>query len=115
MPTPERNEKVRSAISKALKQRGLSHKDAAELLGLAESTVSNRISLGHFKESEAAKWSAALNIDAEVFLVGDEPLPPNSYQAILDELAQIKADVRQLKESIQEIQGKMGTSLPRSE
>lgn len=109
MPTTERNERVRSAISKALKQRGLTHKDAAELLGLAESTISNKISRGHFKESEAAKWSAALNIDPDVFLIGEDPLPPNSYHAIMDELAQIKADFRQLTEMVMDIKHKLDT------
>lgn len=111
MPAKGRNERVRTAISKALKQRGLSHKEAAALLGLAESTVSNRISRGHFKESEAAKWSAALNIDPDVFLLGDEPLPPNSYQAIIDELAQIKEDVRLLKEVVKDIKHTVDTPL----
>lgn len=115
MPATERNERVKSAISKALKQRGLSHKDAAILLGLAESTVSNRISRGHFKESEAAKWSAALDIDPEVFLLGDEPLPPNSYQAIMNELAQIKADVKLLKEAVQRIMHSVDTSFTHPE
>ena len=44
MPEPSRNEKVRYAISRALKQRGLPHKEVAELVGRAVSTVGNKIS-----------------------------------------------------------------------
>lgn len=97
MPNQKRNEKVRYAVSKALKQRGLTHKDVAKILGLAEQTVGNRISNGDFNESKAAQWSAALGIEQEVFLHGKEPLPPNNYQAIVETIMNMRKEIEDLR------------------
>jgi len=100
MPGTERNEKVRYAVSRALKQRGLSHKDVAQLLGLAEQTVSNKISEGNFNSTQAAKWSAALGIETDVFLYGREPLPTNDYQVILESLSQMRSQIENLQKDV---------------
>ena len=100
MPSPARNEKVKYAISKALKQRGLTHRDVATLLGLAEQTVGNKISLGFFKETEAEKWSAILGIEKDVFMHGREPLPPNDYMAIKEALKDMRSEIDALKQVV---------------
>ncbi len=100
MPDSERNEKVRYAVSRALRMRGLSHKDVSELLGLAEQTVSNKISMGQFKESEAARWAAVLDIEHDVLLLGREPLPPNDFQAISESLADMRSEIESLQQDV---------------
>lgn len=100
MPEPSRNEKVRYAISRALKQRGLSHKEVAELVGRAVSTVGNKISLGQFTEEEATEWSSALGIEREVFLYGREPLPPNDYSVIRESMDQMRTEIDELRKEV---------------
>lgn len=100
MPNNTRNEKVKYAVSRALRQRGITHKMAAQLLDIAESTVGNKISLGCFSESDAARWSAALGIEPEVFLEGREPLPINDYDAIRESMSIMRQELEELKQQV---------------
>ena len=100
MPGQTRNEKVSYAVSKALKQRGLTHKQVASLLNLALQTVNNKISLGQFKESEIAVWSTKLEIEPDIFRLGREPLPPNDYQAIKKSILDLQTQIDDLRQEL---------------
>ena len=59
--------RVSVAVASALKLRGLSHEDAAGLLGKSVQTVHNRISMGDFTPKLAKEWSETLGIPIECF------------------------------------------------
>lgn len=98
--TKVKNERVSQAVSRAMKQRAITHKEAARRLGLAIPTVNNTVCSGNFNQEKAEKWSQALDIPVEVFLNGDAPLPPNEYHAIMNELARIRKEIDDLRKTV---------------
>ena len=101
MPTiSDRNERVSRAVADALRQRGITHKEAARRLGLSTQTVDNRVSRGIFSSKIAEKWSDALDIPIEVFTMGRNCLPPNDYQAIIGAITSLNLAVATLQEEV---------------
>jgi len=95
-----RNTRVRLSINRALKDRGMTHEDVADVLHLKKSTVDKAISSGNFSRPKAERWSTALNIPMEVFLFGTEPLPPNDYELIMEEIADMRGQIEDLREDV---------------
>ena len=88
------NTRISLAVSNALRAKGLSHADVAKILGMKEQSVSNAVSLGHFSEKVARKWSKALDIPLGVFIDGAaEDILPNSYGAIMNQIMEMKRDI----------------------
>lgn len=97
---PNHREMVHYAVSKALKERGLSHKQVAEILGVSSSSVSNAISQGKFTIDRATRWSEALGIEMEVFLEGKEPMPPSNFKFINETLEKMRAEINALRHDV---------------
>lgn len=110
MPSAEyRNPVVREAIKRALRLRGLSYRDAAELLGVKYETAKDFIGIGVFSKNKAAKWSAALGIPLEVFtkgviIDGVEPFDHLGYQDLVKEIMSLKGELAELKIIVEELQ-----------
>lgn len=84
-------------MTAALKGRGLSHADAARLLGKSLQTVNNRISLGNFTEKTALEWSTALGIPMETFL-------PQERQDVGKEIAELKRQIELLTKRLEKLE-----------
>ena len=91
---------VRFAVSKALKDRNLTHEQVGKMLGISRSSVSNAICQGNFTQAQASRWSTALGIEMEVFLTGQEPLPPNDFKTINENMAEMRKEIDTLRQQV---------------
>lgn len=100
MPVLEQSDNkatIKAAIKAVLAEKHLTHHVIAEKLGLSDSTVSNKLSKCDFSERDAARWSKALGIPAEIFL----------YVQEADKQPDLYALYRELKQEVDELKAKV--------
>lgn len=108
MPDTEmtaRRTRVSVAVASALKLRGLTHEDAARLLGKSVQTVHNRISLGDFTPKLAQEWSQKLGIPVECFSGQIDEAEDIRVRLVMamEEIRDINAELSLLKGELYEL------------
>ncbi len=98
---------IKEAIKIELQRQHLTHKQVADLLGLKKSTVDNKLSICDFSEREAQRWSAALNISADLFLYGAEHATLDNYTELKAAYQILRQEVDELKVKVAELEGKI--------
>ncbi len=87
------------AIKKYFKANKISHKIAAERLGITSQAVTNRLFLGKFTPTSAASWNKAFGFNEHFLVEGKGTLIKRSrgYQKIVKENDSLHAIIRALK------------------
>ena len=81
----ERFKDINVSVSRWMKFQGITHQQAAEMLGVCVGAVHNQLSTRHFSKKMAARWSATFGLNERFLLTGKGPITTRqgSYRKVV--------------------------------